>query len=55
VVPRHNEKGEFFVVVTGPFGAQRVPSVIEWLQTQGFPNVRQVPGFLSSLKQNQNP
>lgn len=55
VVPRHNQKGEFFVVVTGPFGAQRVPSVIEWLQTQGFPNVRQVPGFLSSLKQNENP
>jgi len=53
VVPRHNENGPFWVVLTGPFGAKRVPSVIEWLQAQGFPNVRQVPGFVSSVKQNQ--
>jgi serine/threonine protein kinase len=54
VVPRHNEKGDFWVVLTGPFGAKRVPSVIDWLETQGFPNVRQVGGFISSLKSNQN-
>jgi hypothetical protein len=55
VVPRHNEKGDFYVVVTGPFGAKRIPSVIEWLQTQGFPNVREVPSFPAGARQNQNP
>jgi len=53
VIPRQNDKGNFYVVVTGPFGAKRIPSVIEWLQTQGFPNVRQVPNFVSTMKQNQ--
>ena len=36
LIPRHNEKGEFFVVVTGPFGGERIPSVIAWLDAQGF-------------------
>ena len=57
VVPRHNDKGDFFVVVTGPFGAKRIPSVISWLDAQGFHSVRQIPNFASGLrqKQNQNP
>lgn len=39
VIPRHNAAGEFFLVVTGPFGGQRVASVTQWLETQGFSNV----------------
>jgi len=42
VIPRHAGKGEFFVVFTGPFGPERVASVMSWLETQGFPNVRLV-------------
>jgi serine/threonine protein kinase len=39
VIPRHNASGDFFLVVTGPFGGQRVASVTQWLETQGFSNV----------------
>jgi hypothetical protein len=39
VIPRHNATGDFFLVVTGPFGGQRVASVTQWLETQGFSNV----------------
>ena len=43
VVPRRNQKGErFFVVLTGPFDADRVQSTKEWLQTQGFEDVQQM-------------
>jgi type IV secretory pathway VirB10-like protein len=46
VIPRHNATGDFYLVVTGPFGGQRVASVTQWLETQGFPNVHpfKVPG-----------
>jgi hypothetical protein len=40
VIPRHTDNGDFFVVFTGPFGAKRMPSVLQWLETQGFPNAR---------------
>ncbi|MGB0034755.1 MAG: protein kinase [Candidatus Acidiferrales bacterium] len=40
VIPRHNLNGKFFVVFTGPFGASRVSSVMQWLESQGFHNVR---------------
>jgi serine/threonine protein kinase len=39
VIPRHNTTGDFFLVVTGPFGGQRIASVTQWLETQGFSNV----------------
>ena len=55
VIPRHTEKGSFFVVLTGPFGAKRMPSVLQWLQTQGFPNARPVGGQTATRNQNQNP
>ena len=42
VAPRRNNGGKFFVVLTGPFDADRVQSVMEWLQTQGFTGVRKV-------------
>jgi cell division septation protein DedD len=42
VVTRHGPNGEFYVVFAGPFGAKRVPSVMEWLKTQGFAGVHEV-------------
>lgn len=55
VIPRHTEKGSFFVVLTGPFGAKRMPSVLQWLQTQSFPNARPVSGQTATQNQNQSP
>jgi serine/threonine protein kinase len=40
VVPRHGPAGEFYIVYTGPFGAKRVPDITQWLEAQGFMNVR---------------
>jgi len=54
VIPRHNDKGQFFVVLTGPFGEKRVPSVLQWLQTQGFPDVREVKAPTGALNQGPN-
>ena len=42
VVTRHGQAGEFYVVFAGPFGVKRVPSVMEWLKTQGFAGVHEV-------------
>jgi serine/threonine protein kinase len=42
LVTRHGPAGEFFVVFAGPFGAKRIPSVMEWLKTQGFVGVHEV-------------
>jgi len=42
VMPRLNNGTRFFLVLTGPFDADRVQSVKEWLQTQGFYGVRQI-------------
>jgi hypothetical protein len=55
VIPRHNGQGEFFVVLTGPFGAKRLQDVLEQIQTQGFPNARivRVPAGNQDLNQNQ--
>jgi hypothetical protein len=44
VVPRHTDRGDFFVVFTGPLAAKRVSGVLERLQTQGFPNAHSVGG-----------
>jgi serine/threonine protein kinase len=54
VVPRHTDRGDLFVVFTGPLGAKRVPSVSQWLQTQGFPNAHQVGGLTGTRNQNQH-
>jgi len=46
VIPRRGENGQKgFAVVTGPFPPERIPSVIDWLRTQGFNEVREVKGF----------
>ncbi len=40
VVPRHFGGNSFFVVLSGPFGPERVESVMDWLKEQGFPGIR---------------
>jgi serine/threonine protein kinase len=48
VIPRRVEDGKrAFVVLSGPFPPARIPSVIDWLRTQGFQSVREVkiPNF----------
>lgn len=42
ILPRHGPSGEFFVVLTGPVPGSRVPNVTQWLESQGFRNVRPV-------------
>jgi len=42
VIPRRGPKGAFYVVFTGPFGQRRVPSVTQWLETQGFSDVHPI-------------
>ena len=42
VIPRRMENGKRgFIVLTGPFPPARIPSVIDWLRTQGFQSVRE--------------
>jgi hypothetical protein len=53
IIPRHTDKGDFFVVVTGPFAEKRMPSVLQWLQTQGFANARPIGGQPAGSHQNQ--
>ncbi len=40
VIPRRNAGRQFFVVLSGPFGPERVGSVLQWLKEQGFWGVR---------------
>lgn len=40
VIPRHTGRGSFYVVLSGPFGPERVGSVMEWLKEQGFGGIR---------------
>lgn len=55
VIPRQNASGEFYVVLTGPFGPERVSSVMDWLKAQGFLGVRLVknPLAMGQPKPNQ--
>jgi len=48
VIPRQNATGEFYVVLTGPFGPERVSSVMDWLKAQGFLGVRLVKNPLGA-------
>jgi serine/threonine protein kinase len=52
LLPRHTAGGDFYAVFTGPFGSNRVTSVMQWLATQGFRNVHQVanPGSGKNAK-----
>ena len=40
VIPRHYGTRSFFVVLSGPFGPERVGSVMDWLKEQGFAGIR---------------
>jgi serine/threonine protein kinase len=42
VIPRHSGGDSFFVVLSGPFGPERVGSVMDWLKEQGFTGIRVV-------------
>ena len=42
IVPEQGLSGEVYVVFAGPFSSKRVPSVMEWLKTQGFQGVHAV-------------
>ena len=53
VVPKHVPTGQIFVVFAGPVGKKRVPSVMQWLEAQGFMNVRAVG--LPNGDQNKKP
>ncbi|MGD0955656.1 MAG: protein kinase [Candidatus Acidiferrales bacterium] len=57
VMPRHNDQGKFFVVLTGPFAGKRLQNVLQQIQGQGFPNARIVkaPGGNQYPNQNQRP
>ncbi len=40
VIPRHSAGRSLFVVLSGPFGPERVASVMDWLKEQGFAGIR---------------
>ncbi len=40
VIPRHDGGRSWFVVLSGPFGPERVRSVMDWLKEQGFAGIR---------------
>jgi serine/threonine protein kinase len=54
LLPRHGPTGEFYVVFAGPFSADRASSVTEWLESQGFSNVRPVKSPFGLGKSEQN-
>lgn len=54
LLPRHGPTGEFYVVFAGPFSADRASSVTEWLESQGFSNVRPVKSPFGMGKSDQN-
>jgi hypothetical protein len=54
VVPRRGLTGEFFVVLTGPYGPERIESAMDWLKTQGFADVRLVKNPLGNPRQTPN-
>jgi serine/threonine protein kinase len=54
VVPRHNDKGDFFVVWSGPFAGKAVQGVLDWLQAQGFAEAREIKAPMSNMQGNGN-
>jgi serine/threonine protein kinase len=54
VVPRHGLAGEFFIVVTGPYGPERVESAMDYLKTQGFGDVRLIKNPLGNQRNPNN-
>jgi serine/threonine protein kinase len=54
VVPRQGPTGQFFVVVTGPYGPERVESAMDYLKTQGFSDVRLIKNPLGTQRNPSN-
>ncbi len=54
VIPRHGLTGEFYVVLTGPYGPERIESAMDWLKTQGFAEVRLIKNPLGNQRQAPN-
>jgi serine/threonine protein kinase len=54
VVPRQGATGQFFVVVTGPYGPERVESAMDYLKTQGFSDVRLIKNPLGTQRNPSN-
>ncbi len=54
VVPRHGLTGQFYVVLTGPYGPERIESAMDWLKTQGFADVRLIKNPLGNPRQTPN-
>ena len=46
VVPRHNPttNSDFFVVMAGPFAADKIDSMVEQLRAKGFANAGAIKG-----------
>lgn len=55
VMPRQGfGNSTFYVVVTGPFGSERISSVMDWLRTQGFLGVRLIKNPLAPGRPGSN-
>jgi serine/threonine protein kinase len=54
VVPRRGLTGQVYVVVSGPFGPDRVTSVVDWLKTQGFAGVHPLSAAPPQNRQKPN-
>jgi serine/threonine protein kinase len=50
VVPRPSLTGQVYVVVTGPYGPERVESAMDYLKTQGFSDVRLIKNPMGSQR-----
>jgi serine/threonine protein kinase len=54
VVTRHGLTGQFYIVVTGPYGPERVESAMDYLKTQGFSDVRLIKNPLGTQRNPSN-
>ena len=54
VVPRRALTGQIYIVVTGPYGPERVESAMDYLKTQGFSDVRLIKNPLGTQRNPSN-
>ncbi len=52
VVPRRNPTGEFFVVLSGPFGAKQASDAMGQLESLGFTNIHPIKNLILDQKQS---
>jgi len=52
VVPRRNPNGEFFVVLSGPFGAKKASDAMGQLEGLGFTNIHPIKNLILDQKQS---